>query len=177
MTDVKKLLNEGLLPAVKGDGFWERCLAEIAGGDSSIALHLAIFVEPFLGLALAGTKTVESRFSKRRTAPYNLVREGDVILLKRSGGPVRGLAQIGGVSFYRLDGAALKSIRGEHAEAICATDDEFWEKKQSANYATIMGLSRVRAIAPLDLSSLNFSKRDKRGWVVLSGDGTQLGLL
>ena len=34
-------------------------------------LHLGIFTEPYLTYMLDGKKTIESRFSKNKIAPYN----------------------------------------------------------------------------------------------------------
>ena len=50
---------------------------------SPFSVHLAILLEPYLQYILDGTKTVESRFSKNRIAPYNMVEPGDVVLLKK----------------------------------------------------------------------------------------------
>ena len=73
-------------------------------------VHLAIFVEPYLELVLAGKKTIESRFSANRCPPYNAVKKGDLLLLKRSGGPVVGVATVGQVWSYDLDlGGHLKT--------------------------------------------------------------------
>jgi len=51
--------------------------------------HLAIFNPPFLELILERRKTIEGRFSKVRCAPFGAVQEGDVVLMKESGGLVR----------------------------------------------------------------------------------------
>ena len=52
--------------------------------------HLAIFNPPFLDLILEGRKTIEGRFSKVRCAPFGVVQEGNVVLMKESGGLVKG---------------------------------------------------------------------------------------
>lgn len=64
--------------------------------------HLAIystkaFGEDYIEMMLAGVKTVDSKFTYRRTAPYARLREGDVVYLKESSGPVRGRITIGAV--------------------------------------------------------------------------------
>lgn len=67
-----------ILPVVAGDCFWEDHLRELINNDTSPAgLHLAVFVEPYLGYILEGKKTVESRFGMRRSAPYGQVAAGD----------------------------------------------------------------------------------------------------
>jgi ASC-1-like (ASCH) protein len=53
-----------------------------------------VFIEPYLQFILDGQKTVESRFSANRSAPYQQVGKGDVVLLKRTGGPVMGVGSV-----------------------------------------------------------------------------------
>ncbi|HLZ24712.1 MAG TPA: ASCH domain-containing protein [Ktedonobacterales bacterium] len=142
---------------LRGDAFWERCLEE-----SPRTFHLAIFVPPYLDLILEGRKTAESRFSRLRIAPYGQVAAGDVLLLKRSGGPIAGICLIEHVWQFDLETIGLAPIRAEFAAALCATGDAFWQARTTARYATIMSLTHVRPIAPLP-----YSKRDRRGWVCL----------
>lgn len=140
-----------------GDAFWEPYLQA-----APRTLHLAVFVPPYLDLILAGRKTAESRFSRRRIAPYGRVAAGDVVLLKRSGGPLVGICLIERVWHYALEAMGLAAIRAEFAEALRATDDAFWQARATARYATIMSLAHVCHIAPLP-----YPKRDRRGWCVL----------
>ena len=62
--------------------------------SSEHAIHLAVFIEPTLQFVLDGKKKVESRFSLNRCAPYKAVDEGDLILIKRSGGPIVAVAEV-----------------------------------------------------------------------------------
>jgi len=130
--------------------------------NSTGAIHLAVFVEPFLQFVLEGNKTVESRFSTNRCAPYQSVQAGDVLLLKRSSGPVVAIAEVGQVWFYELDPAAWRIIKSKFGPLLRIEDPEFWRQKSSACFATLMRLERVEAIPPVSCA-----KRDRRGWVVL----------
>jgi hypothetical protein len=130
-------------------------------------LHLAVLIEPYLSKLLRGEKTVESRFSRRRIAPYEEARAGDVVLLKQSGGPIVALAEVAEVEFFRLEPATMEAIRREYAMALRATDPTFWEARKAARYATLL---RLVSVCPLP--SLRYPKRDRRGWVVLSGPGS-----
>jgi hypothetical protein len=140
--------------------FWARRLAGVADGDAR--LHLAVFHEPFLSLLFAGTKTVESRFSVNRIAPFGVIGAGDVILLKRSTGPVLGMALAGEPGFYELDSRSWATIRRRFAGAICAPDEAFWAARARARYATLIPITGTVAITPFSVD-----KRDRRGWVVL----------
>lgn len=150
---------EQLRLAVRHDYFWNNYLNEYA---PKVGLHLAVFVEPYLQLVLLGQKTVESRFSKSRIAPYNSAKEGDIVLLKKSSGPVLGICQITNVCFYELDPNSWHTIRKEYTESLCAQDPGFWRQRRAASYATIMQLHNVHSFSPIKLQ-----KRDRRGWVLL----------
>ncbi len=158
-----------LLEAVRGDAYWEAVL-ERRPEPAVWSLHLAIFAEPFLQYVFDGLKTVESRFSMRRVAPYACVGPGDVVLVKQVSGPVLGVFRVADAWFYRLDPASWSLIRREYTAALCAQDPIFWERRSSASFASLMRIDHPRRIEPIQVA-----KRDRRGWVVLRP--AQLGQL
>lgn len=162
------LINE-LLLTTKNDPEWVSRLGRLA--DSPSGLHLAILVEPYLQYILEGKKTIESRFGLRRSAPYGQVHRGDVLLLKRAGGPIVGLCEVGDTWFYRLDAASWQTIRRDFTAALCAEDPLFWETRSAASFATLMRVRRVRPMGPLPIA-----KRGRRGWIVLKPSGPHLGI-
>jgi len=165
------LVNQ-LRSAVQGDQFWESYLERLNSPDSvPITLHLAILVEPYLQFILDGTKTVESRFSTRRFAPYNRVEKGDIVLLKKSSGPIVGICQITHAWFYHLDPESWQTLKEDFAVAICAQDPNFWKEREAASFATLMRIQNVKSIEPI-----KFAKRDRRGWVILYENSGQLQL-
>lgn len=125
-----------------------------------VGVHLGVFVEPFLEAILDGRKTVESRFALHKCAPFARVRPGDVILLKRSGGPVVGIAVAGEARYYELDARKLDDIRERYASQIFAEDDEFWEARAEKRFATLIDIDEVAKI-----DNIEIEKRDRRGWV------------
>ncbi|KKQ35404.1 MAG: hypothetical protein US51_C0006G0001, partial [Microgenomates group bacterium GW2011_GWA2_37_6] len=52
--------------------------------------HLAIFKGDGAEKILTGKKTIESRFSKNKIAPYGVVSAGDLVYMKLSGGAIIG---------------------------------------------------------------------------------------
>jgi hypothetical protein len=153
-------LAEALLDDLD-DAEWRRYLAPLAKGSTSgYQLHIAVMVEPYLEFLLNGRKTIESRFSVTKRAPYGRVRPGDVILFKRSGGPLAGLCRAAHVWFYELDSDAWKTIRTRFGRGICAQGDSFWKERQHACYATLIQVEEVRPLPPLQLK-----KRGRSGWV------------
>jgi hypothetical protein len=148
-----------LQKSLTDNNFWSRVFSHKS--ENKFTFHLAIFKEPYLQYILEGRKTVESRFSKNRCAPYNSVADGDVLLLKRSGGAIVGLCIVEKVWFYQLDPKSLKFIREKFGTAICPIDETFWEERKQASYATLMRIAQVTMI-----DKIKIDKRDRRGWMV-----------
>jgi hypothetical protein len=150
-----------LLEQVTGHHFWLTYLSCATRPTSRVGIHLAIFAEPFLSMVLSGEKTVESRFSRNRCAPYGEVGEGDVILITEVSGPIRGIALARRTWCYDLAIEPIDRIRTRFGANIQA-DDEFWASRADALYATLIELEAAASIAPVKCD-----KRDRRGWVSL----------
>lgn len=135
--------------------------------------HLAIFTPPFLDLILEGRKIIEGRFSKVRCAPFGVVKEGDTVLMKDSGGPVRGSFLVAKVeSFENLAPEKLKELETRYSTSLCAdADPEYWKKRRICRYATMLHIAEPRRFE----QPFSFPKKDRRGWVVLEGQKNQGG--
>jgi ASC-1-like (ASCH) protein len=147
-----------------GNRFWERYLEDLsASAPIPFSVHLAVLLEPYLRFILDGSKTVESRFSKNRIAPFNSVEQGDVILLKKAAAKaVSGVCVIRQVWYYQLDANTWDQVRDGFTSVLRAEDPSFWEQRKSAQFATLMRISEVQALPPIEVR-----KHDRRGWVVL----------
>ena len=145
------------------DNNWLRLVMECDGRTGFRRLHLAVFVEPYLQYILDGTKTVESRFSVNFVSPHGRVNQGDVILLKRSSGPVVGVCTASKSWTYKLGAISLSEIEKMYVRQLRIDDPQFWKSRAKARYATLILLSNVKAIHPLPVK-----KTDRRGWVILS---------
>ncbi|RJX18475.1 MAG: AAA family ATPase [Desulforudis sp.] len=157
--------------ALEPNQYWFKYIKHIINDNVPYAIHLAIFVEPYLQYILEDKKTVESRFSRNRIAPYNRIFTNDVILLKRSSGPIVGICQADNVWSYKLDPKSWSEIRGEFAQMLCAQDPSFWDQRKNAEYATLI---RLKHVCPIP--ALNFIKTDRRGWVIMKERNNQLKL-
>ena len=173
MSDWKTEPFEKLCHAVASSDFWHAYLEPLVQSPDQVpfSVHLAVFRQPYLTYMLEGAKTVESRFSLRRRAPYERVGKSDVLLLKASGGPVVGLCRVCHVWFYQLTPGSWKDIRKTFAEQLCAQDPGFWKEREHASFATLMEVEHVFSIAPV-----SWRKRDRRGWVVLQPRTSQADL-
>jgi hypothetical protein len=152
--------------AARSNAFWREYLLDervsVSRQGAPFAVHLAVFNQPYLDLLLEGRKTVESRFSAVRCAPYQRVATGDVLLLKPAGGPIVGLCLVQHVWFYTLDRSSWHDVRRTFARELCAQDTEFWQARTHAQFATLM-----RVTKPTTIQAVECEKRDRRGWVVL----------
>jgi len=150
---------------LSADRHWTRLLAQAPN------LHLAILVEPFLTYILEGRKTIESRFTKNRVSPFERVQVGDLLLLKRSSGPVVGMARVAHVEFLTLSQETWPRVHAL-SEQLCA-DAGFWTARADKHYASLMHIGDVRPLRPFDVR-----KTDRRAWVILRGsDQLELGPL
>ncbi len=152
---------DDVLERVDRHPFWLSYLSDAVRPTSRIGIHLAIFAEPFLSKVLSGEKTIESRFSRNRCAPYGEIGEGDIILLKEVAGPICGLVLARRSWCYDLATEPIESIRLRFGAGIGA-DGGFWAARQDALYATLIELNEPIAIGPVTCN-----KSDRRGWVAL----------
>lgn len=139
---------------------WRERIQAALRGNQEVGVHLAVFVEPYLEAILDGRKTIESRFGVHRNPPFDRVHPGDLILLKRSGGPVVGIALAGKADYYELEDGMLNDIREQFASQIYAEDDEFWAARADKRFASLIEIDDVTKI-----NTMTVDKRDRRGWV------------
>lgn len=159
----RRAILERLLDCVPAGSPWRaRLKAELAKREIVAGVHLAIFVEPFLTAVLEGRKTIESRFGVHRRPPYLSISPNDYILIKRSGGPVVGLALAKSAMFYQLRPGVLTEIRERFAYQLYALDEAFWESRAGKQYATLIELDD-----PTEIRPMAFAKRDRQGWVII----------
>ena len=162
--ELTKELVDLLKRSTDGHQFWGEYLERLTDSEPiPFSVHLAILLEPYLQYILDGTKTVESRFSKNRIAPYNMVEPGDVVLLKKvAAKSISGVCVVRRVWFYQLNPETWSQIRDGFSKALRADDPSFWNRRETAQFATLM---RIAEVYPLPY--IEVPKRDRRGWVIL----------
>ncbi len=134
-------------------------------------LHIAVFHEPYRTLVLQGRKTIESRFARTRHPPYQVVRAGDVILIKDVGGPISGIVLAGRVESMAVCHRDMEAIQSTYQEQLCISDPHFWDAKRNSSFVTLIHLYHAAALGPIDCD-----KRDRRGWVTIGSNQLTLGL-
>lgn len=126
--------------------------------------HLAIFKGTGGELILAGKKTIESRFSKRRNPPFEQISAGDLVYIKPSGGDIIGQFRVKKVFFIDgLEVGDVKEVREKYGKEL-AVDESYWKNNEAAKYGTLIFIGEVD---PFITAPIKISKKDLRGWVVL----------
>ncbi len=126
--------------------------------------HLAIFKGNGGQLILEGKKTVESRFSRVKNAPFGVISAGDLVYIKPSGEDIIGQFKVKKVIFYdNLEIRDLRELRERYGEQIAAGDD-YWKAHENSKYGTLIFISQSSRFIT---SPIKLPKKDLRGWVVL----------
>ncbi len=124
--------------------------------------HIAIFRQPFYDFVLSGRKTIESRWSLHRIAPYNKIKIGDTILIKKTSEKISAKAVVSDVKFFELTPTIVEQIREKYGKEICTDYFDNWEAYLNKKYCTLIWLKEVTQIEPIDSP-----KSHGAGWIVL----------
>lgn len=124
-------------------------------------MHLGIFAEPYLTYMLAGRKTIESRFSKNKIAPFEKISKDDIVIIKKSSSDVVAYFTIKNIIFINTKDMCVVKIKQKYNEYIMA-DEKFWnEKEKSSNYATLIEIDKVVKLNPFSIN-----KKGMQSWIV-----------
>lgn len=122
-------------------------------------LHLGIFTEPYLTYMLEGKKRVESRFSKKKIAPYEKIKKEDIVLVKKSGGNILAYFTIKEVLFFDLQNISIEKIKAQYNKELCV-NDTFWENKKESKYATLIVIDQIIKLKPFPIN-----KKGMQTWI------------
>ncbi len=133
-----------------------------------MTVHLAILHKRYLDAILAGRKTIESRLSRTRRAPFGCVRRGDAVYFKETGGPVRARARVSRVrSIAGLTPRAIAALRREHGRAIGA-GASYWKSKRTSRYATLVWFENALPLGE-EARAIPVPKSAGHAWFVADG--------
>ena len=125
-----------------------------------INCHLVIMNQPYLDLIISGTKTIESRFTKVRCAPYREVKIGDILIFKESSGDILALSTVKKVEYFGNLTTEETLELMERFRIPLAITDEFIEQKKDSKYASLIHVDKTISIQPIKIK-----KSDRRAWV------------
>ena len=124
--------------------------------------HIAILRQPFYDMILRGEKTIESRWSQKKIAPYQKIKKGDTILFKLTGKDVTAKVKVEKVKFFELTPIIAEQIAIEYGKQIGVEKFEDWQTTKQKRYCTLIWLKDVTAIEPIKVQRSNGA-----GWIVL----------
>lgn len=125
-------------------------------------VHLAILYKEYLDLILEGKKTIEARFSRVKSPPFGRIKKSDKILLKETGGSIKGEAIATEVKYYEdLTPDRIMSIVNIYRKEL-QIKENFLKQKINSKYLTLIFLGNVRYITPYSIN-----KKDRRAWIII----------
>ena len=125
--------------------------------------HLAILRQPFLDMILSGEKTIESRWSMHKIAPYNKLSIGDEILLKETSKDVIANAKVKDFKYFELTPQLADEIKQKYGKEIGVYKFENWENYRNKKYCTLIWLENVERVKPFKVKRSNGA-----GWIVIN---------
>jgi hypothetical protein len=131
--------------------------------------HLAILSRSAIKSIIAGDKTIEIRFSKKKIPPFNEVSTGDIVYMKPPGEDLTGQFEV--TKVMMLDGLEQTDwdwIKAQFSERMSLGSvsevKNYFKIHQESKYATIMFIGKVEQFIT---SPIRIIKRDLRGWLVI----------
>jgi hypothetical protein len=105
--------------------------------------HVAI-VSAWAATALAqGVKRIETRFYRHRRAPYALIRAGDTVHFKLTGGFLVGSAHVVAVDqLSSLTPTRIDALRRRYGDVICAPP-VYWSARRRCRYGVLIWLGTL----------------------------------
>lgn len=131
--------------------------------------HLAIISKPVAEAILNGRKTIETRFSLHKIAPFGQVNIGDLVYIKPPGEEIIGQFTVKKVFSYEgLTPEDVDRIIKDYGDHISSGDsvfdEEYYHNKKNSRYGTLIFIDQSERFIT---SPVKIKKSDQRGWMVL----------
>jgi hypothetical protein len=95
-------------------------------------------------------------------APHHKVKKGDIIFLKKSGGPICGLFEADNVHFFTFnENYTINALNKEYNNRLMIQKN-FWKNKKNSNYATLIEVKHVLRLEPIICHVPN-----RKAWITL----------
>jgi len=133
--------------------------------------HLAIMRKSWglLLKILTGDKTIESRWYKNRSLPWDKIKKGDRVYFKDSGQPVSVRAEVLNVlQFSNLNPVRVKEILNKYGQRDgLGVDkvDKYYRMFRDKNYCLLVFLDRVKEIEPFEIDKKGFGSMS--AWITI----------
>lgn len=130
--------------------------------NPNIGIHLAVCREPYIQYMINGSKTIESRITKNKITPYGKVKGGDIVILKRSSGPVLAIFTVKNVISFDRSSFNLSTIKNNYQKEL-QIHDEWWELKRDARFASLICIEEIIALNPIDITL----QKNRQSWIII----------
>ncbi|MEO0514988.1 MAG: hypothetical protein AAF086_06800 [Planctomycetota bacterium] len=131
-----------------------------------MSIHVAILKREYLRMILSGQKTVESRLAKVRCPPFGVVKPGERLFFKASGGPFMATAIAESVHDYADQSPEqIDELYEQWNPAVCGPLD-YWQGRRDRPFATMI---RLRRVEPMEVGP-KFAVQNMRAWYVLADE-------
>lgn len=133
--------------------------------------HLAIMKKSWnlTNKILTGEKKIESRWYKNKYAPWDKIKNNEIIYFKDSGNPVTIKAQADKVlQFDNLNPEKVKKILNDYGfiDGIEKNNlEKFYERFKNKNYCMLIFLKNVKKIKPFNIDKKGFGLMS--AWITL----------
>jgi hypothetical protein len=136
-------------------------------GSFALAVHVAILAPPYDQMVVDGRKRIESRLTSQCRPPFGQISPGDVVYIKRSGGPFVARGEASRVLMAdRLTPDEVDQLARRYNKWIGGADDYWQAKRKSTRYATLVWL---RDVQPTTLGP-RYRVQHMRAWYVLDDE-------
>jgi ASC-1-like (ASCH) protein len=120
--------------------------------------HLAIMRQPYLQYIQDGKKTIESRATKVKCAPFGKVHKGDTVFFKQSGDQwVRLQARVVRVEYY----TSFIPLTMQHYKTEIGIDEEYIMSKHDAKFLTLIWLDKIKELRQ---KCFSFHQKGRQAW-------------
>jgi len=125
-----------------------------------------LFGKDYIALMLSGEKTFGSKFTTKRTAPYQKLQDGDYLYLKESSGPIRGRVRVKNVANAALnDPEEVMTFLATHMHDIGIHDEahlmDIWQRNAHKKYVCYWAMESPEPVH----YPVSVQKNDRRVWV------------
>lgn len=120
-------------------------------------IHLAIFDLETINKIKTGEKVYESRWTQKKSRPYNKIQNDDLVIIKESCGPVVGFYIAEEVLFYEISEDVYEIMK--KYGLVFSTKNEQQIYISSKKYITIMKIDNPVFFAPFFIE-----KKDSQTW-------------
>lgn len=124
--------------------------------------HLAIMRKSWglLPKILSGEKVIESRWYKNKYAPWDKIKNGEVVYFKNSGEPVSIKADVSNIlQFSNLTSNKVKEILDEYGQKdgiIKSETDKYYKMFRDKKYCLLVFLKNPQRITPFQINKKGF---------------------